>query len=107
MVRMEPHLLDRIDNITGRLLDEVLKDFLWRCRVEKVQRDGAGEAIFLPRPPELISLAGLNCEAQSETTIVYPDPPIGSEEQRLFEIIAPSVTLRSITEWIAESGVQK
>jgi hypothetical protein len=107
MVRMEPNLLDRIDIITGRLLDEVLKDFLWRCRVETVQRDGADDAIFLPRPPELISLAGLNCEAQSETTLVYPDPPIGSEEQRLFEIIAPSVTLRSITEWIAESGVQK
>jgi hypothetical protein len=107
MVRMEPHLLDRIDSIIGRLLDEVLKDFLWRCRVETVQRDGADDAIFLPRPPELISLAGLNCEAQSETTLVYPDPPIGSEEQRLFELIAPSVTLRSITEWIAESGVQK
>lgn len=107
MVRMEPHLLDRIDNIIGRLLDEVLKDFLWRCRVEMVQRDGTDDAIFLPRPPELISLAGLNSEAQPETTLVYPDPPIGSEEQRLFELIAPSITLRSITEWIAESGVQK
>jgi len=107
LVRMEPNLLDRIDNVVGRLLDEVFKDFLWRCRVETVRRDGADDAIFLPRPPELISLAGLNFEAQSETTLVYPDPPIGSEEQRLFEIIAPSVTLRSITEWIAESGVQK
>ena len=39
-------------------------------------------------------------------TLVYPDPPIGSEEQRLFEVIAPAVKLRSLTEWIAKSGVQ-
>ncbi|MGR3591828.1 MAG: toll/interleukin-1 receptor domain-containing protein [Limimaricola soesokkakensis] len=107
VVRMEPELLNRIDSIVGRLLDEVLKDFLWRCRVETVQQTSGGNAIFLPRPPELISLACLNRETQSETTLVYPDPPIGAEEQRLFEVIAPLVKLRSITEWIAESGVQK
>lgn len=106
LVRMDPILLDRIDNVVGRLLDEVLKDFLWRCRVEMVRRDGAADAVFLPRPPELISLAGLDGEAQAEVTLVYPDPPIGSEEQRLFEVIAPSVRLRSLTEWIAQSGVQ-
>lgn len=105
LVRMDPMLLDRIDNIIGRLLDEVLKDFLWRCRVEMVQRDGGDGAIFLPRPPELISLAALDGEALAKVTLVYPDPPIGSEEQRLFEVIAPSVKLRSITEWIAQSGV--
>lgn len=105
LVRMDPVLLDRIDSVIGRLLDEVLKDFLWRCRVEMVRRDGGDVAVFLPRPPELISLAGLDGEAQANATLVYPDPPIGSEEQRLFEIIAPSVKLRSITEWIAQSGV--
>jgi hypothetical protein len=106
LVRMDPILLDRIENIVGRLLDELLKDFLWRCRIEMVKRDGADDAVFLPRPPELISLAGLNGEGHAEVTLVYPDPPIGSEEQRLFEIIAPSVKLRSLTEWIAQSGVQ-
>lgn len=106
LVRMDPILLDRIDSVIGRLLDEVLKDFLWRCRVEMVRHDGGGGAVFLPRPPELISLACLDGEAQAEVTLVYPDPPIGSEEQRLFEVIAPSVKLRSLTEWIAQSGVQ-
>lgn len=106
LVRMDPILLDRIDNVVGRLLDEVLKDFLWRCRVEMVRRDGADHTVFLPRPPELISLAGLDGEGQADVTLVYPDPPIGSEEQRLFEVIAPSVKLRSLTEWIAQSGVQ-
>jgi len=106
LIRMDPILLDRIDHIVGRLLDEVLKDFLWRCRVEVAVRDGASGAVFLPRPPELISLAGLEGEAQAEVTLVYPDPPIGSEEQRLFEVIAPAVKLRSLTEWIAQSGVK-
>ena len=106
LVRMDPILLDRIDNVVGRLLDEVLKDFLWRCRVEMVREDSADTAVFLPRPPELISLAGLDGNAQSEVTLVYPDPPIGSEEQRLFEVVAPSVKLRSLTEWIAQSGVR-
>lgn len=87
------------------MLDEVLKDFLWRCRTEMVDRDGPGDAVFLPRPPELIYLAGLG-EAQAEATLVYPDPPIGSEEQRLFEVVAPKIKLRSITEWIAQSGVE-
>lgn len=106
IIRMDPVLLDRIDTVVGRLLDEVLKDFLWRCRTEMVNRDGPGDAVFLPRPPELISLAGLVGEAQAEATLVYPDPPIGSEEQRLFEVVAPKVKLRSITEWIAQSGVE-
>ncbi|TIP80031.1 MAG: toll/interleukin-1 receptor domain-containing protein, partial [Mesorhizobium sp.] len=34
VVRMDPQTADRIDQIVARLLDEVLKDFLWRCRIE-------------------------------------------------------------------------
>lgn len=33
--------------------------------------------------------------------IVYPDPPLSAEEERLFAAIAPHVQLRSWTEWIA------
>lgn len=107
VVRMDPTLVDRIDHVIGRLLDEVLKDFLWRCRVEMADRDGDAHAVFLPRPPELISLAGLDKGARTDVTVVYPDPPIGAEEQRLFEVIAPTVRLRSLTEWIAQSGVKQ
>lgn len=74
IIRMDPVLLDRIDTVVGRLLDEVLKDFLWRCRTEMVNREGASDAVFLPRPPELISLAGLVGEAHAEATLVYPIP---------------------------------
>ncbi len=103
VVRMNPGRVDRIEDVIGRLLDEVLKDFLWRCRVELVRTSAGDRVRFLPRPPELISLAGLDRAAGTPTILVYPDPPLGAEEQRLFEEIAPDVRLRSLTEWVAEA----
>jgi hypothetical protein len=102
VVRMDPVAANRIDYVVGRLLDEVLKDFLWRCRVE-LAASAAGDGVkFLPRPPELISLAGLGTR---DATLVYPDPPIGVEESDLFEQVAPEVRLRSMTQWLAEKTV--
>jgi hypothetical protein len=102
IVRMDPGAVDRIDHVVARLLDEVLKDFLWRCRIKLAEARKEDHVVFLPRPPELISLASLEDRAQAHVTLVYPDPPLGAEEQRLFEIIAPHVRLRSLTEWLAE-----
>jgi hypothetical protein len=101
IVRMDPGPVDRFDTVVGRLLDEVLKDFLWRCRVELVGvKDNA--VVFVPRPPELISLCCLpGRDEVPEPTIVYPDPPLSAEEERLFEEVAPGVRLRSFTEWLA------
>lgn len=104
VVRMDPETVDRIEFIVSRLLDEVLKDFLWQCRVEILKSGDANGPIFLPRPPELISLAGQNIGDGRDILLVYPDPPLGSEEQRLFEEIAPRVKLRSLIEWIAASN---
>jgi hypothetical protein len=98
VVRMDPDNAGRIDYIISRLLDEVLKDFLWRCRVELTAGAAGDRVVFTPRPPELISLAGLPEHAEM---LIYPDPPIGTEEQRLFEDVAPALCLRSMTEWIA------
>jgi len=103
VVRMDPTKVDRVDRVIARLLDEVLKDFLWRCKVKVVSDNLTPDVVFLPRPPELISLAVLG-EGGKGTTLVYPDPPLGSEEQRLFETIAPEIRLRSMTEWTAQSG---
>jgi hypothetical protein len=103
VVRMEPAAPGRIDYIVSRLLDEVLKDFLWRCRVQLAAGGAGDDVVFLPRPPELISLAGLPERAATKATLVYPDPPVGAEERRLFEKVAPSVRLRSMTEWLAET----
>lgn len=101
IVRMDPDSADRIDVVIGRLLDEVLKDFLWRCRVQLAGVDDP-TVVFLPRPPELISLASLPPQKDvPEPTIVYPDPPLSAEEERLFEDVAPRVRLRSMAEWLA------
>jgi hypothetical protein len=61
---------------------------------------------FLPRPPELITLASLS-DLKGKHTLVYPDPPLGAEEQRLFEQIAPRFLLRSLTEWLASVGAAR
>ena len=58
------------------ILDEVMKDFLWRCRAELAQ--AGPDVTFLPRPPELISLAELVRKGVTSGTIVYPDPPLGA-----------------------------
>lgn len=105
VVRMEPEASDRIEFIVGRLLDEVLKDFLWKCRINLAADLNSKNVLFLPRPPELISLVNLNAVDQDNTMLVYPDPPIGIEETRLFEIISPSIRLRSMIEWLAETGI--
>src|SRR6266403_495894 len=97
LVRLDPNAADRIEYVVRRHLDERLKDFLWRCRIELVAGKAGSDVTFLPRPPELISLAAL--KSLTSATLVYPDPPIGAEEQRLFEVIAPAVRLRSMTEW--------
>lgn len=104
IVRMNPERMDRFDAIIARILDEVLKDFLWKCRLKVV--GFAGPAIkSVPRPPELISLAGIAADpADPDPTIVYPDPPLSREEQRLFASVAPHVTLRTMNEWLAENA---
>lgn len=101
IVRLDPHGANRINHVIGRLLDEVLKDFLWRCRVELTNCTDQS-VVFIPRPPELISLAGLPPVSEvPEPVIVYPDPPLSAEEERLFADVAPQVQLRSMTEWLA------
>jgi hypothetical protein len=102
IVRMDSPDVGRIDVIIGHLLDEVLKDFLWRCRVELVHASADPAVVFVPRPPEWISLAGLPRSVDvPEPLIVYPDPPLSAEEEQLFEKVAPHVRLRSLTEWLA------
>lgn len=101
IVRMDPQQAERINIIIARLLDEVLKDFLWRCRIQLVNTKQSAVQ-FVPRAPELISLAGLKFPGIGQPTIVYPDLPLSSEEERLFEEVKPGIRLRSFTEWLAE-----
>lgn len=104
VVRMDPTADDRIDVVVFHLLNEVLKDLLWRCWVQS-RKKPAKEVSFVPRPPELIMLANVNRGGAAQTsTLVYPEPPIGSEEEELFAAVAPNLRLLSMLEWVAEVG---
>jgi TIR domain len=71
LVRVEPHGPDRIEFVIGRLLDEVLKDFLWRCRVELARGTVDATIVFIPRPPELITLAALPPAAEVPAPVIH------------------------------------
>ncbi len=103
IVRMNPDRQDRIDTVTGCLLDEIFRTYLWRCRIEPFRKTHPN-VLFTARPPELLSLATLPVH-QSEGTseIVYPEPLLGADEARLFSEIAPHVPVLTLTEWIEEN----
>ena len=115
----DPNKTSRIERVIGCLLDEVFKAFLWRCRTELADGDNRN-VLFMARPPELISLANIEqgffespeslSLADSRTpldvedpVIVYPDPPLGAEEEQLFEKIMPRVRLRHLSQWLVET----
>ena len=102
IVRVDVDRQDRINRAIRSLLDEVFRTYLWRCRVEPFRATHA-HVLFTARPPELISLATLpEYESNVSSAIVYPEPPLGTDEARLFSEIAPNVLTRTLTEWLAE-----
>ncbi len=122
-VRMDPgeavpDKTSRIERVIGCLLDEVFKDYLWRCRIGLASGENP-DVLFMARPPELLSLASEpislgsaelrpleKLPTRTEVTdpmIVYPDPPLGAEEEQLFENVAPHVRLRNLTRWLTEA----
>lgn len=104
VVRVNHREVKRIDFLIGCLIDEVFRDFLWRCQVEKYKSETNIDAIFVPHPPELITLASFTQQPGAvDLVVVYPGIPISIEEERLFNKIAPKVRLVSMMEWTAES----
>ena len=101
VVRMDPVAKDRLPEIAARLLDEVLVDFLWCCRV-KALPEYPPDTIFMARPPELVSLATLAAKKEMKETVVYPDPPLDKEEMRLFCATWSDLRIRTMTQWLAE-----
>ena len=102
VIRMDPCSRDRVDQVASLLLDEVFKDFLWRQRVERFHRSHP-QVMFTARPPELISLSVLtDNDDDGEQSIVYPGPPLGLQEARLFADIVPNVRLHTLVDWLVE-----
>ena len=102
IVRMGVGEQDRIPSAIGRLLDEVFRTYLWRCRIEPF-REKYHNVHFSSQPPELISLATLPGQGNdTDSAIVYPEPQLGTDEARLFSEIAPNVRVSTLTEWMEE-----
>ena len=103
IVRMSPDQRDRIGAVTGCLLDEVFRTYLWHCRVEPF-RATYPNVLFTARPPELILLATLpDRQSGTGSVIVYPEPLLGTDEARLFLKIAPNVRTLTLTKWMEEN----
>lgn len=101
IIRMDPVTQNRLPEIAGRLLDEVLVDFLWRCRVEGLTERPTG-TIFMARPPELVSLATLAINHETQGVVVYPDPPLGKEETQLIEETWSGLRIQTMTQWLTK-----
>ena len=103
VVRIDPKTVDRVDVVVARLLDEVLKSFFWKCWVALVQPYATDDDVFLPRAPEILSLAHIN-QRSASNVLVYPEPPLSADELAIFAAIDGTIRLRSMIEWIAERG---
>ena len=102
VVRMEPGRTDRIGAVAGCLLNEVFRTWLWLCRVGPYLADSPG-VLFTARPPELIALAAAPPGGEdSASAIVYPEPLLSADEERLFRVVAPGVRVQTLTEWLEE-----
>ena len=102
IVRMEPGQTDRIATIASRLLDEIFRTWLWRCRV-RPYLPGFPGILFTARPPELIELAAvLSGSDGSTSTIVYPEPMLSADEERLFRAISPGIRMQTLSDWLEE-----
>lgn len=101
VVRMNPVARDRVHVVIARLLDEVLRDLLWRTRVEAWRKRHLSP-IFMSRPPEFVSLAARRLEPGRQEVVVHPDPPLGDEESALLGAAWGGLRLLSMSQWLVE-----
>lgn len=102
IIRMEPNEKGRVGEVEGCILDEIFRTWLWLCRVGQHLVDSPS-VLFTARPPELILLAALPLGSDElNRIIVYPEPLMGADEERLFMEIVPSVRVQTLTEWLEE-----
>lgn len=94
LIRMDAGARHKVGRIICRLLDELLAQLLWQCRIAGFSD---AKVRFVSRQPELLALVGRG----TSTVVVHPDPPLGSEEIALFQECAPTLLVLSFTQWVA------
>ena len=101
-IRMNPERMDNIEDLFSLLLEEIFKNYLWNCRIYELQKLNP-DVLFMSRSPELFTLAILPTQPQkSILTVVYPEPPIGLEEEQLITKVRQNVQLLSLANWLQE-----
>ncbi len=104
VVQMLPDLDSRQHQLIGRLFDELLRNLVWKCHIAGAEP--ASGVKFYSRTPELVTLAYIELDraedgSQRRVTIVYPGAPVGEEEEELFRVVAPHVSLMPFVNWKA------
>lgn len=91
-----------IGTVAACFLDEVFPSWLWLCRIGSYIANSP-RVLFTPRPPELIELAAVPSYGEDTVpAIVYPEPLLAADEERLFKDVAPGVRVQTLTDWLEE-----
>lgn len=87
-----------IEACTLALLSEALRIELWGERARAAL--GERKAHVLPRPPELADLAVLQANMQESASklVLYPDPPLGTEETELLRHAFPALQVCTLSQ---------
>lgn len=102
VIRMEPKTEALYAQVAGRLIDEVLLDFLWDCRIA-VLSGYPTDTVFMARPPELLSIVTTTLEPKMQGYVAYPDPPLSREAMDLFSETWDGLRVQTISQWLAEN----
>ena len=100
-VRLNSNELHGMERVVGRLLDEVLKDFIWQFRTANLSIENPN-VMFSRCEPELLTLVNMTDNFPKKSALVYPGPPLTYRELRLLDGIGPAV--HSFSEWISRAA---
>lgn len=107
VIRMDPDAMDRMEQIAFKLLDEAFKSLLWDRHVKSFTCNHPNTT-FTSHAPELATLIARDELAQAnEWRIVYPDPPLGEQEQQLIASLGDQIRLQSLTQWVATTEINE
>ena len=92
----QPHGVERV---VGRLLDEIFKDFLWKCRTATLSQANP-HVRFVARAPELLTAVNARRLFPHTSVVVYPDPSLSLRELELMEGFG--FNFQSLSQWMSE-----
>jgi hypothetical protein len=89
--------------IIGLALREHLRFIYNQCRIDTLRRAGRipEGALVLTRPPEILDFQNIAARASNEegrkALVIYPDPPLGAEEDMLLSAFGGDVAFTTLT----------